>query len=60
LPDDCAKQIFGSLVTEGLCWQELLEKYKEASNKVSWPTLGSEKKIDTIYLKQSYLMEVIR
>jgi len=48
LPDDFAEQLLESLVTKGLNGQELLEKFKEASNNVSWTAFGAVKKDDSI------------
>lgn len=48
MPDDFAEQLLESLVAKGLSGQELLEKFKEASNNIGWTTFGAEKKDETI------------
>ena len=48
ITDNLAEQLLESLVTKGLSGQELLEKFKEASNNVSWTAFGAVKKDDSI------------
>ncbi len=48
MPDDFAEQLLESLVSKGFSGQELLEKFKEASNNMGWTTFGTEKKDDSI------------
>ena len=46
--EEVTVELLESLVTKGLNGQELLEKFKEASNNVSWITFGAVKKDDSI------------
>lgn len=48
LPDDFAEQILESLVAKGLSGQELVEKFKEATQSTGWTTFRATDQNDTI------------
>lgn len=48
VPDDFAEQLLASLIDKGLSGQELLEKFKEATNNTGWTTFRAVNDDDTI------------
>ena len=48
VPDDFAEQLLASLIDKGLSGQELLEKFKEATNNTGWTTFRAVNDEDTI------------
>ena len=48
LPDDFAEQLLESLVAKGLSGQELVEKFKEATQSTGWTTFRFNDENNTI------------
>lgn len=48
VPDDFAEQLLESLIEKGFSGQELLEKFKEATNNTGWTTFRALNDNDTI------------
>ncbi|MFB7159882.1 MULTISPECIES: hypothetical protein [unclassified Lysinibacillus] len=48
VPDDFAEQLLASLIEKGFSGQELLEKFKEATNNTGWTTFRALNDDDTI------------
>ena len=48
LPEGFAEQLLESLVEKGFSGQELVEKFKEATQSAGWTTFSTTEKKDTI------------